>query len=79
MLNLLQNIQASCKVKKEVPPTFLVHAMDDTGEPMENSLLFFQAMKEKGVPGELHVFLYGGHGFGLAVGRGPLEMDFALH
>lgn len=61
------------QVRKETPPTFLVHAMDDTGVPMENSLLFFQAMKEKGVPGELHVFPYGGHGFGLAVGRGPLE------
>ncbi len=49
-------------MKKETPPTFLVHAMDDAGIPMENSLLFFQAMKDKGVPGELHVYPSGGHG-----------------
>ncbi len=40
---------------------------------MENSLLFFQTMKDKGVSGELHVYLYGGHGFGLAVGRDSLK------
>jgi acetyl esterase/lipase len=61
------------QVKKETPPTFLVHAMDDNGVPMENSLLFYQAMKDKGVPGELHVYPSGGHGFGLAVGKGNLE------
>ena len=30
------------------------------------SLLFFQAMKRAGVPGELHVFAHGRHGVGLA-------------
>jgi len=60
-------------VKKETPPTFLVHAMDDTSVPVENSLLFFQAMKDKGVSGELHVYPHGGHGFGLALGKGTLE------
>ncbi len=47
--------------------------MDNNGVPVENSLLFFQAMKDKGVHGELHVYPYGGHGFGLAVGKGTLE------
>ncbi len=61
------------QVKKETPPTFLVHALDDNGVPMENSLLFFQAMKDKGVSGELHVYPRGGHGFGLATGQGSLE------
>lgn len=61
------------QVTKETPPTFLVHAMDDNVVPVENSLLFFQAMKDKGVSGELHVFPKGGHGFGLAVGKGALE------
>lgn len=61
------------QVTKATPPTFLVHAMDDKSVPVENSLLFFQAMKDNGVSGELHVFPYGGHGFGLAVNRGPLE------
>ncbi len=61
------------QVKKETPPTFLVHAMDDNGMPVENSLLFFQEMQDKGVPGELHIYPNGGHGFGLAIGKGTLE------
>lgn len=61
------------QVKKNTPPTFLVHAMDDDAVPVENSLLFFQAMKDKGVPGELHVYPKGGHGFGLGLGKPGVE------
>jgi acetyl esterase/lipase len=70
---LAAKYSSELQVTKETPPTFLVHAMDDNGVPMQNSLLFFQAMKEKGVTGELHVFPTGGHGFGLAIGQGRLE------
>jgi len=70
---LAAKYSSELQVRKETPPTFLVHAMDDQAVPVENSLLFFQAMKDKGVPGELHVYPYGGHGFGLAVGKGTLE------
>lgn len=61
------------QVTKTTPPTFLIHAMDDGAVPMENSLLFFQAMKEAGVTGELHVYPKGGHGFGLGLGKGAVE------
>ncbi len=71
--DLATKYSSELQVKKETPPTFLVHAMDDKGVPVENSLLFFQAMKDKGVTGELHVYPNGGHGFGLAIGRGNLE------
>lgn len=61
------------QVTAQTPPTFLVHATDDNGVPVENSLLFYQALKDANVPAELHVYPKGGHGFGLAVGRGYLE------
>ena len=54
----------------ETPPVFLLHTGDDTGVPVENSLLFFRALKEKGVPAEMHIFPRGGHGFGLALEEG---------
>ena len=61
------------QVTKETPPTFLVHATDDTGVPVENSLAFYLALKTHQVPAEMHLYPYGGHGFGLAVGKGYLE------
>ena len=53
------------QVTDKTPPTFLVHAADDTAVPVENSLEFFKACKAKGVSAELHVYPKGGHGFGL--------------
>lgn len=61
------------QVTKQTPPTFLVHATDDKTVPVENSLLMYQALKDNGIPVEMHIYPYGGHGFGLALGRGYLE------
>jgi acetyl esterase/lipase len=61
------------QVTKETPPTFLLHATDDKSVPVENSLLFYQALKDNGVPAEMHVYPTGGHGFGLGIGKGYLE------
>jgi acetyl esterase/lipase len=49
----------------DTPPTFLMHAADDTSVPVENSLDLFAALRSAHVPAELHVFERGGHGFGL--------------
>lgn len=54
------------QVSEKTPPTILFHAADDKAVPPENSLLFFQALNQKGVPAELHIYPVGGHGFSLA-------------
>jgi acetyl esterase/lipase len=51
-------------VTKETPPTFLVQAEDDTVH-VENSMQYFMALKNAGVPVEMHLFAKGGHGYGL--------------
>ncbi len=61
------------QVTKETPPTFLVHATDDKSVPVENSLLFYQALKDNGVSVEMHIYPTGGHGFGLGLGKGYLD------
>lgn len=60
------------QVTSATPPSILFHATDDKGVPVENSLLFYQACKNAGVPVEMHLYPTGGHGFGLAVGKGHL-------
>jgi acetyl esterase/lipase len=63
---LVWALSSELQVTPRTPPTFLFHTDDDPAVPVENSLLFFEAMKRAGVPGELHVFAHGRHGVGLA-------------
>ncbi|MFV3128393.1 alpha/beta hydrolase [Niveispirillum sp. KHB5.9] len=51
-------------VTAQTPPTFLLHAADDTAVPVENSLLFHAACRKVGVAVEMHIYARGGHGFG---------------
>ncbi|MEM1120952.1 MAG: family 16 glycoside hydrolase [Bacteroidota bacterium] len=61
------------QVGYDAPPTFLIHAGDDFGVPVENSIAFYQALRDKGVEAEMHVYPEGGHGFSLAIGKGYLQ------
>jgi dipeptidyl aminopeptidase/acylaminoacyl peptidase len=53
------------QVTENTPPTILIHSTDDKGVPVANSIKFYEALNEKGVSAELHIFNSGGHGFGL--------------
>jgi len=61
------------QVTANTPPTFLIHATDDQSVPVENSLLYYEALKKNKVPTEMHIYPAGGHGFGLANGNRSLE------
>jgi acetyl esterase/lipase len=70
---LKKRFSAELNVTEETPVTFLVHAGDDTGVPVENSLLYYAALRAKGVSTSLHVYPKGGHGFAFGMGKGPVE------
>jgi acetyl esterase/lipase len=46
------------------PPTFLVMTEDDNNG-VENVLFYYLALKNAGVPAEMHLYPRGGHGYGL--------------
>lgn len=52
-------------VDAETPMTFMVHANNDNTVPVENSILFNQALVKNKVPAELHLYEAGGHGYGM--------------
>ncbi len=54
------------QIQPFTPPTFLVHSTDDKVVPVENSLQFFRGLSFQGIPAEMHIYQYGGHGYGLA-------------
>lgn len=49
-------------VTEKTPPTFLWHTVNDTSVPVENSLLFMQALRKWKIPCECHLFAEGVHG-----------------
>ncbi|GAB3709747.1 hypothetical protein GCM10027592_46150 [Spirosoma flavus] len=57
------------QVTKQTPPTFLVHAENDKGVPVENSINFYLACLKNEVPAEMHLYPEGGHGFGLRTAK----------
>jgi len=59
-------------VTSQTPPTFLLQAEDDPVDPVENSLVYFGALKKAGVPVEMHLFAQGGHAFGLRRTKFPI-------
>jgi len=62
LINLYSNEK---QVTANTPPTFLIHAEDDDAVPVQNSMLFYDALVKNKVKAEMHLFQSGGHGFGL--------------
>lgn len=52
-------------VTRDTPPTFIVQAENDSVDGVTNSLTYYTALKDAGVPVELHLYATGGHAFGL--------------
>jgi len=53
-------------VSAKTPPTFLIQTEDDPIH-VENSLVYYGALKANKVPAEMHLLATGGHGYGLRV------------
>ncbi len=52
-------------VTSQTPPTFLLQNEDDHVDNVNDSLVYYIALKNAGVPVEMHLYAQGGHGFGL--------------
>ncbi len=52
-------------VDSNTPPMFLLQAGNDNVDSIQNSLVYYIALKKAGVPAEYHIYSEGGHAFGL--------------
>lgn len=59
-------------VSRETPPTFLAQAEDDHTDGIQQSLVYYTALKNAGVPVEMHLYAQGGHAFGLRPTKFPI-------
>jgi acetyl esterase/lipase len=63
---LVENLSNELQVTAQTPPTFLFHTTNDGTVPVENSVMFYMALRKAGVPAEMHIYENGPHGVGLA-------------
>ena len=59
-------------VTSQTPPTFLLQAEDDHVDNVDDSLAYYVALKNAGVPVEMHLYAQGGHAFGLRRTKFPI-------
>jgi len=66
----MQLMSAEKQVTAQTPPTLLIHTQEDGTVPVENSILFYQALTRAKVPAEMYLFEHGSHGMGMRAGLG---------
>lgn len=59
---MIAKLSVEKRVRKDMPPVFLAATMADRSVPVENSLKFYQALRDAGVPAEMHLYAQGSHG-----------------
>ena len=63
---LVDEMSLENQVSSDTPKTFIWHTFPDDCVPVQNSLLFIQALLKHQIPTEFHMYPVGGHGLGLA-------------
>ncbi|MGD0940946.1 MAG: alpha/beta hydrolase [Terracidiphilus sp.] len=76
--HMLENTTREFELNPEIPvtvgtpPTFLVQDEDDHVDNVNDSLVYYIALKKAGVPVEIHLYAQGGHAFGLRRTKFPV-------
>jgi acetyl esterase/lipase len=59
-------------ITRQTPPTFLIQDEDDHVDNVNDSLSYYVALKNAGIPVEMHLYAQGGHAFGLRRTKFPV-------
>lgn len=63
--DLWDELSLEKRVDENTPPAFLFHTYADNVVPVENSLLYAEALRKNDVPFEMHIYPDGTHGLSL--------------
>lgn len=61
---MVEHYSLENRVSVNTPPAILLLSGDDRAVPPENSIRYYRAIQKYGVRGEMHIYTYGGHGWG---------------
>jgi acetyl esterase/lipase len=68
---MLQQFSLENQINTKTPPTLLIHSADDQTVDYQNSEIFFSKLLKKKIHAEIHLFPFGGHGYGLGKTERP--------
>ncbi|GAB2819641.1 hypothetical protein GCM10027043_20270 [Ferruginibacter profundus] len=71
---IVEKYSSELQVSSFTPPTFIVHALNDSTVNVRNSLLFYNALADKKINASIHVFPQGGHGIRLDENPGSTDL-----
>ncbi len=74
---LAASLSATEAVRPDMPPCFIWHTVADDLVPVQNALTMAEAMGSVGVPYELHIYPFGGHGQALCFASNPHASGWA--
>ncbi|MGD0889795.1 MAG: alpha/beta hydrolase [Acidobacteriaceae bacterium] len=67
------NPDIASHITRQTPPTFLLQNEDDHVDTVNDSLVYYIALKNAGVSVEMHLYAQGGHAFGLRPTKLPVS------
>jgi acetyl esterase/lipase len=60
---LVNSFSNEMQVTSATPPALILHGLNDSKVPVENSLLFFEALRKNKIKPAIYIFSSGEHGF----------------
>ena len=74
---MIEKYSNELQVTASTPPTFIVHALNDSTVNVRNSVQFYNALLDKKVNASIHIFPKGGHG--IRMDENPGSTDYWLN
>jgi len=71
---LIEKYSNELQVTEQTPPAFFVHAENDPTVNPENSIMLFNALRQKKISASIHIFPQGGHAIGLQNSPGSTSL-----
>lgn len=64
--SIMEKVSLEKHVTSDCPPAFIWHTFEDGAVPVENSLYLLEALSDKKISAEAHIYPKGGHGLSLS-------------
>lgn len=75
---MIEKYSNELQVSAFTPPSFIVHALNDSTVSVRNSVQFYEALLDKKINASIHVFPQGGHGIRLDDNPGSTDLWLEL-